>query len=94
MGDSDWLSDNVVNNAPQNLLLGLNLVDWLTQDNALADIRSKVIATRKLAFTSDLRQNLVQYANILGVPLAFILIGLLRYVRRRSMGMRTYDREK
>ena len=94
MGDSDWLSDNVVSSAPQNLLLGLNLVDWLTQDNALSDIRSKVIATRKLAFTSDLRQNLVQYANILGVPLAFILIGLLRYVRRRSMGMRTYDREK
>jgi ABC-type uncharacterized transport system involved in gliding motility auxiliary subunit len=90
IGDSDWVTDPLVNRNVDNLFLGLNLVDWLTQDDTLADIRSKVVSTRTLVFESDTQRNLVQYGNIAGVPLILILIGVARYIRRRRTSMRIY----
>lgn len=94
VGDSEWLTDPVVSRAQENLALGLNLVDWLAQEERLAEIRSKVIATRTLIFDSPAHRNIVQYINIAGVPLAFIALGMVRYFRRRSTSVRTYIREK
>ena len=90
MGDSDWITDSF----QQNLGLGLNLVDWLAEEDALADIRSKLVSTRQLRFDSSTHRNLVQYSNIVGVPLAFVLIGLIKYARRRNIGLRVYRRER
>ena len=90
LGDSDWLTDDF----QENLGLGLNLIDWLAQEDALAAIRSKLVSTRRLVFESSTHRNLVQYANIVGVPLGFVLIGLFRYARRRNIGMREYTRER
>lgn len=94
VGDSDWLTDNLVGRAQENMALGLNLIDWLAQEETLAEIRSKVITTRILIFSSPSHRNAVQYANIAGVPLAFILFGLFRYLRRRSTGLKVYRREE
>ncbi|MCI0813084.1 MAG: GldG family protein, partial [Chloroflexi bacterium] len=94
VGDSDWLTDVIVNRAQENMALGLNLIDWLAQEDALAEIRSKVITSRALIFSSPSHRNAVQYANIAGVPLAFIVLGLLRYLKRRSTGLRVYKREE
>ena len=93
VGDSDWITDNVSNQAQQNLALGLNLVDWLAQEETLAAIRSKVVASRELDFGSSTRQNVIQYANIAGVPAGFVLIGLLMFVRRRRKSVKVYRRE-
>ena len=90
VGDSDWLTDRF----QENLGLGLNLVDWLAEEDALADIRSKLVSTRRLVFDSSTHRNLVQYANIIGVPLVFVLIGLVRYARRRNIGLRVYRSER
>ena len=92
VGDSDWLSDPIVNQAQENLALGLNLIDWLAQEENLAEIRSKVITTRNLTFSSPTHRNVVQLANIAGIPAVFIILGILRYVTRRSKGLRTYIR--
>lgn len=94
VGDSDWLTDGLVNRAQENMALGLNLIDWLAQEDALAEIRSKVITTRALIFSSATHRQAVQYANIAGVPLAFVILGLLRYLKRRSEGLRVYRREE
>ena len=94
VGDSDWVTDPLIARADENLALALNLVDWLAQEDALASIRSKVITNRQLLFGSALHLNLVQYANIAGVPLLFIILGTFRFLRRRSIGLRTYSREK
>ena len=93
-GDSDWLSDGVVSGAQENLAVALNLVDWLAQEDALANIRSKIITTRQLLFPHSTHRNAVQYANMFGVPLAFVLIGLLRFLRRRGVSLRRYGREE
>ena len=92
VGDSDWLTDPIVNQAQENLALGLNLIDWLAQEENLAEIRSKVITTRNLTFSSPTHRNLVQLANIAGIPFIFIVLGVVRYVTRRRKGLRTYIR--
>ncbi len=87
IGDADWISETATrfNN---NVLLALNIVDWLAQEDNLASVRSKVVSERSLVFSSDSHRNLIQYSNIGGVPLAFVIIGLLRYMQRRSKGFR------
>ena len=94
VGDSDWISDSVVNQYQENIGLALNLVDWLAQEDALASIRSKVISSRQLLYDSPTHKNIVQYSNLFGVPALFIVIGFLRFVRRRSISQRVYSREK
>lgn len=92
-GDSDWVSDLVANRSGENLALGLNLIDWLAQEDALAEIRSKVVASRQLEFTSSTHQNVVQYANIIGIPFLLMLIGLGLSLKRRRETMKVYKRE-
>ena len=91
--DSDWISDQVAGRSGENLALGLNLVDWLAQEDALAAIRSKVVASRQLEFNSATHQNVVQYVNIIGIPVLFVLVGLAMALKRRRETMKVYSRE-
>ncbi len=100
VGNSLWLSDPLAERAPQNLALGLNLVDWLAQEDALAAVRSKVITERRLLFdgigplSSDAHQNVARWANVGGVPLVLIAFGLIRSARRRKFGVSLYGQAK
>ena len=93
VGDSDWIGDAVSSQYQENLGLALNLVDWLAQEEILADLRSKVITSRQLLYSSDLHRNVVQYSNLAGVPALFVLIGLVQFVRRRSISQRMWGDE-
>jgi ABC-type uncharacterized transport system involved in gliding motility auxiliary subunit len=68
----------------------LNALDWLTQTDALLDIRSKQPTARPLVFESNLEMQAVKYVNLVGVPLAFVLLGAVRLLRRRRMTRRKY----
>ncbi|MCH2312775.1 MAG: Gldg family protein [SAR202 cluster bacterium] len=87
IGDADWISETATR-FNSNILLGLNIIDWLAQEDNLASVRSKVVSERNLVFSSDSHRNIVQYSNIGGVPLAFVILGLARFMRRRSKGFR------
>ena len=93
-GDSDWLADDVVSGAQENLAAVLNLVDWLAQEDALSTLRSKVVSSRELLFPRSTHRDVVQLSNIAGVPLFFVVIGLFRFLRRRGIGLRRYGREE
>ena len=86
-GDADWISETATR-FNSNVLLGLNIIDWLAQEDNLASVRSKVVSERNLVFSSDSHRNIVQYSNIGGVPLAFVILGLARFMQRRSKGFR------
>lgn len=90
VGDADFLADNFVRNSPENLVFALNAVDWLTQTEALLAIRSKTPTPRPLLFESDLERGILKYINLVGVPLAFVLFGAFRMMRRRRLTRRTY----
>ena len=92
-GDSNWIEDSVSGQYQENLGLALNLVDWLAEEDLLRDVRTKVISSRQLLFSSDLHRNVVQYSNVAGVPALLVVIGLVQFVRRRNISQRVWGDE-
>ena len=71
----------------------LNMVDWLAQDERLVGIRTRAVAQPPLKKVQEWnkderarKQNLVQLANVVGVPLALILFGVVRWRIRSRQG--------
>ena len=89
-GDADWLSDSIVARSQGNIFLGLNIVDWLAQEDILADVRKKVVTSRSLLFSSPAHENIARWANVAGVPALLIAVGLARALRRRRFGFFRY----
>ena len=90
IGDSDFLTDQFLRSLPENLVFGLNAVDWLSQTEALLDIRAKTPTPRPLVFESNVQMQVVKYVNLIGVPLLFVLLGAVRLLKRRSLSRREY----
>lgn len=90
VGDADFLTDQFVRNSPENVVFALNALDWLTQTDALMSIRSKTATPRPLVFSSDFQKELVKYINLIGVPLAFVVLGAVRLIERRRLTRRKY----
>ncbi len=90
VGDSGWVTDALVSRSQENVALALNLVDWLAQENKLASVRSKVVSSRDLLYSSPTHENTARWINVAGIPLIFILFGAIRSVRRRRFGFTLY----
>ena len=78
VGDADWVTDQNIKGT-DNPTFFLNMVDWLSQDEALIAIRSKQVTARPLKEISSGTKRLVKYGNTLGLPLLVILFGLVRW---------------
>lgn len=83
-------SEDVLAGGGPGLVFLQNAIDWLVQDDALIAIRSKDRSPPRLLFENDLARDLAKYANLVGVPLLFILFGIVRLARRRSVQGRRY----
>ncbi len=87
IGDSDFIVDSFVNNNPDNLNLFLNLVDSLSLDNDLIEIRSKTATSRPIDETNldDAGRAKLRYMNVFGITVVVVVFGIARYyLRRRS----------
>ncbi len=85
VGDSDFITDRILASAPDNLILFQNLVDSLTMDEDLINIRSKGISDRPIKELSDGAKAGIRYFNVFGLTLIVVLFGMIRYfMRRRS----------
>ena len=73
------------------LLFFQNVVDWLAQDESLISIRSKDRSPPRLLFQSEFSRDLAKWGNLLGVPLLFVLFGMVRLTRRRAAQRREYE---
>ncbi|MGH7668876.1 MAG: GldG family protein, partial [Gemmatimonadaceae bacterium] len=91
VGNTDFVTDRITSHAPANLDFALNAVDWLSQDDALISIRSKNRNPPALAFTSAATRDGVKYFNLIGVPLALIVVGLLALGSRRRRTRAPYQ---
>jgi ABC-type uncharacterized transport system involved in gliding motility auxiliary subunit/ABC-type transport system involved in cytochrome c biogenesis permease component len=90
VGDSDFLTDQFVQNAPQNLTFGISALSYLAQQNSLADIRIKQSESARLIFDNPLQPAGIKYGNMaMGVilPAGFMLFRLLK---RRSLRNQKY----
>lgn len=90
IGNSDFVTDQFAQQAPENLALALNAVDWLAQDDALISIRTADRRPPTLAFGSVAMAQGVKYAVIVGVPLLVAVAGVTRMTRRRARSRLPY----
>ncbi len=91
VGNTDFVTDRITSHSPPNLDFALNAVDWLSQDDALISIRSKNRNPPTLAFSSAATRDGVKYFNVIGVPLALIVVGLLALGSRRRKTREPYQ---
>ncbi len=93
-GTPNLIADATVRQSPQGiggLVFFQNAVDWLAQDEALITIRSKDRSPPRLLFGSDFERDLAKFGNLAGVPILFVLFGMLRLARRRKNQLRVYE---
>ncbi|MDD5309718.1 MAG: GldG family protein [Deltaproteobacteria bacterium] len=63
-----------------------NVLDWMTNDEDLIAVRMKNVDDPPLAKASDTARAFAKYGNIIGIPLAFILFGVIRWRLRSGRG--------
>jgi gliding-associated putative ABC transporter substrate-binding component GldG len=90
VGDSDFSNDEYVQLARFLSFYGtgaqllMNAIAWTVEDEALTPLRSKNVAPRPIRVTSEASAAAIQWGNVLGLPLAFCLFGLVRWRLRRT----------
>jgi ABC-type uncharacterized transport system involved in gliding motility auxiliary subunit len=62
----------------------LNAVAWTTEDEALTPVRTKTMTARPIEIGSPGTVIALQLMNVVGVPLAFVVFGVVRWRIRRS----------
>lgn len=76
------------NGSPSNIMMAVNLTDWLTQDENLIAVRSRTMKDRTIE--ADLLKkgsatpNIVRILNIITMPLLVIIAGIAIFIRRRK----------
>jgi ABC-type uncharacterized transport system involved in gliding motility auxiliary subunit len=84
MADSDFIKDQYLGLNPANLMLLLNMVDYMVQDISLIAIRGKTQTRRPLETVDEGTITLAKYGNIIGLPAAVIVLGLVGWRWRRG----------
>ncbi len=82
-GTSSIFSPQVM--GPQNAALVLNMVDWLSLDKKLLEMRTRGQSEAPFApDLSDGARNGVKYGNVIGVPLLLVIVGIVRWRLREA----------
>jgi gliding-associated putative ABC transporter substrate-binding component GldG len=72
---------------PDNLNFASNVIDWLSDDTGLVDLRTKAVTNRPLKQLEDSERTIIKYLNVL-LPILLILIyGFIRkqrYLRKKQ----------
>jgi hypothetical protein len=85
ISDANFLQDQYIVPGLDNLIMTLNLIDWLSQDEALISIRSKDVGSRPIkADIADSVRRTVKYANMIIPPILVIGFGLVRWRTRKA----------
>jgi ABC-type uncharacterized transport system involved in gliding motility auxiliary subunit len=61
-----------------------NILDWMTNEEGLIAVRMKTLNDPPIESASEAVKAAVKYGNIIGIPLALVLFGLIRWRIRRS----------
>lgn len=90
VGDSDFANDEYVGLARALPFYGngaqllFNAISWTVEDETLTPLRAKQVTPRPIQVSSEGKATALQWANIVGLPLAFCLFGIVRWRVRRS----------
>jgi ABC-type uncharacterized transport system involved in gliding motility auxiliary subunit len=82
-GSSTLLNDQVM--GPQNAALVLNMIDWLSLDAKLLEMRTRGLTDAAFApDLSDAARNSIKWGNVVGSPLLLVLFGVARWRLREA----------
>jgi len=81
IGDGDFLSNTYLGNGG-NLNLGLNLVHWLSHDDAFINIQVKTAPDTTLELSRTV-QAVIGLGSLIGMPLLLLITGIAIWLRRR-----------
>ena len=86
VGSADILRNNIVDEAGStpNAQLLMNMVDYLNGRQDLAILRSKTQRFNPLVDIAPESRSLIKGANLVGLPLLVIFIGLIAWLRRSA----------
>jgi gliding motility-associatede transport system auxiliary component len=90
VGDSDFASDEYVQLARYlpfyqgGAQMLFNAIGWTLEDEALTPVRSKTVTARPIEIKSDGTILAAKVLNVIVVPAAFVVFGLLRWRVRRA----------
>jgi len=85
IGNSRFLTNDVISQFRDNQVFFLNIIDWLTLGEELIGIRSRGATDRPLKETTEHIKTLIKYINMFGIPILLIMFGLICfYLRRRK----------
>lgn len=90
VGDAEFMTNRFLAANQDNLSFARNAVDWLARDESLIGIRSKERLPPTLLYSSTRSRDTARYACLVGVPLALVLLGFLRLMRRRRLSALTW----
>lgn len=85
ISDSDFLTDQFVQNSAENFAFGMSAMSWLSQENSLASIQLKQRAVAPLEFESNTQKNLIKYGNLLFIILLPVGGAVWYLTRRRGL---------
>ena len=84
IGDSNFIEDQTIVSYPENAQFFLNLVDYLSQDTKLINIRSKVVFSRPLKMINEKQKQTIRVANLVSGPIILTLLALGVKWRRKK----------
>ena len=87
VGNMEFATDRYSGASGENVVFTLNAIDWLAQDEALIQIRSRDRTPPRLLFTSPTLQQGIKYANVILVPVLVMLFGVARLMGRRRRAL-------
>jgi len=84
VGNSRFITNDIISQFDGNQVFFLNLVDWLTLGEQLIGIRSRGATDRPLREITERQKALVKSLNMFGVPLALALFGIVRFYLKKG----------
>ncbi len=82
IGDADFVSNGYLKVAQANGALFRNAVAWVAAQDALISLPEPEFVNRQV-FLTDAQSTLIFYSSVLGLPLLFVITGIVVWWRRR-----------
>lgn len=84
VGNSGFISDSNLQRFPDNAVFFQNAVDYVTLGSDLISIRAKSLTDRPIKKIDEEGKMIIKVINIILIPLIVIIIGIVRYYKRKK----------
>lgn len=91
IGDSDLAQNNFYQNSPANQAFLNNIIDWLVADETLAQVPQRITVPNLLNIKSPKDSLIMEYGNVIGVPVLIALFGIWWLNKRNKLTQRKYS---